>query len=211
MTDFERACEIALVRSKVLILHAHAILHKPIIGAAFADDRYVIGTIPVESHGLHGVKYFVIQGEGLPIGSGDSFAEALRDARGFLAAWGAKERAKILHAVRRECEEFVRGINEERAADLRARTAEAAPGRTREDQPVPKRRREVFDKSGGKCHYCGTVLDLTGKWHIEHKMPRALFGGSEQSNLVASCVNCNMRKKDKTDLEFIAEQGVAST
>mgnify|MGYP002131024543 CR=1 FL=1 len=42
-----------------------------------------------------------------------------------------------------------------------------------------------------------------------HKMPRALLGGNERSNLVASCVSCNMQKKDKTDAEFIAQKGAA--
>lgn len=71
---------------------------------------------------------------------------------------------------------------------------------------IPKRRRQVFEKSEGKCHYCATPLTLDGRWHIEHKMPRALLGGSEQENLVASCTTCNWKKKDKTDLEFIAQR-----
>lgn len=69
---------------------------------------------------------------------------------------------------------------------------------------VSKRAKAVFDASGGKCYYCGCDIHLTGRWHIEHKFPRALFGGSEQENLVASCAPCNHAKRDKTDLEFKA-------
>lgn len=72
---------------------------------------------------------------------------------------------------------------------------------------MPKRRREVFEASGGKCHYCGCELDPSGKWHIEHKMPKALMGSNEKSNLVAACVPCNLSKSDKTDVEFIAMRG----
>ena len=68
---------------------------------------------------------------------------------------------------------------------------------------IPRRRQQVFDAAGGKCHYCGKVLDLTGKWHVDHKMPKALMGGDEQANLAASCVPCNLAKRDKTDKEFI--------
>lgn len=74
---------------------------------------------------------------------------------------------------------------------------------------ISKRARAVFEASEGKCHYCGVALTLDGKWHIEHKFPRALFGGSEQSNLVASCAPCNHAKKDKTDLEFKAAREAA--
>lgn len=71
---------------------------------------------------------------------------------------------------------------------------------------IPKRRREIFDKSQGKCHYCATPLTLDGKWHIEHMQPKALLGPNDKSNLVASCVPCNMKKRDMTAEEFIAQR-----
>jgi hypothetical protein len=43
-------------------------------------------------------------------------------------------------------------------------------------KPVSRRRRDIFEKASGKCHYCGTVLSLHGQWHVEHMMPRALGG-----------------------------------
>lgn len=75
---------------------------------------------------------------------------------------------------------------------------------TSKPRKVTRRARAVFEASDGKCHYCEAVLTLDGKWHIEHKFPRALFGGSEQENLVAACIPCNRAKRDKTDLEFQA-------
>lgn len=79
-------------------------------------------------------------------------------------------------------------------------------GAAQKPRKVGKRARAVFEASEGRCHYCGTALTLDGRWHIEHKMPRALFGGSEQDNLAAACAPCNHAKRDKTDLEFIAER-----
>lgn len=74
-------------------------------------------------------------------------------------------------------------------------------------QPIKKvgrRRRQIFEASEGKCHYCACELELEGKWHVEHKMPRALGGGDEPTNLVAACIPCNMKKRDSTDVEFRA-------
>lgn len=71
---------------------------------------------------------------------------------------------------------------------------------------IPKRRKDVFEAAGGKCHYCGVALDLSGKWHVDHKMPRALMGSDDMVNLTAACVPCNLAKRDKTDVEFIAER-----
>jgi 5-methylcytosine-specific restriction endonuclease McrA len=70
---------------------------------------------------------------------------------------------------------------------------------------ISRRRQRIFDESGGRCHYCSTPLTLDGKWHIEHKMPRALGGDDEPGNLVAACVPCNFKKRDTTDLEFKAK------
>jgi 5-methylcytosine-specific restriction endonuclease McrA len=69
---------------------------------------------------------------------------------------------------------------------------------------IPKRRQAIFEKSDGRCHYCSTVLTLDGKWHVEHMMPRALNGSDEIGNLVAACVTCNLAKRDRTALEFVA-------
>ena len=68
---------------------------------------------------------------------------------------------------------------------------------------MSRRRREVFARSDGRCHYCAAVLRLDGKWHVEHQMPRALGGGDELPNLVAACAPCNLSKRDRTALEFM--------
>jgi 5-methylcytosine-specific restriction endonuclease McrA len=71
---------------------------------------------------------------------------------------------------------------------------------------VPRRRAEIFERSQGKCHYCGEVLTLDGKWHVEHQFPRALGGGNGSLNLVAACVRCNLAKSDRTAIEFMVDQ-----
>jgi 5-methylcytosine-specific restriction endonuclease McrA len=70
-------------------------------------------------------------------------------------------------------------------------------------------RREVFERSRGCCHYCRTPLTLDGQWHVEHMLPRALGGTDDELNLVAACAPCNLAKRDRTALEFVAEQAAS--
>ncbi|WP_425342730.1 HNH endonuclease [Piscinibacter koreensis] len=72
-------------------------------------------------------------------------------------------------------------------------------------KPVSRRRREIFQKCAGCCHYCARPLELAGSWHIEHMLPRALGGADEISNLVAACIPCNLSKSDRTAIEFVLE------
>jgi hypothetical protein len=61
----------------------------------------------------------------------------------------------------------------------------------------PKNRKLIFDKSGGKCWYCG--CDLTGtRWQADHFYPVIRFLGkmfypelNTIDNLVPSCAPCN--------------------
>jgi 5-methylcytosine-specific restriction endonuclease McrA len=129
---------------------------------------------------------------GVVVSYTDSRAFALEDARRVLALIPRERMAAI----------FAKG--RERMASIEARAAITKAINKPKGRKAGKRARAVFEASGGQCHYCKCQLSLDGEWHIEHKMPRALFGGSEQSNLVAACIPCNMAKRDKTDVEFLA-------
>ena len=64
-----------------------------------------------------------------------------------------------------------------------------------------KRRLElVFNKTGGRCAYCGKVLsdDAT----IDHIIPRSKGGGNNLDNLLPSCRSCNTSKGVKSLEEF---------
>lgn len=59
-----------------------------------------------------------------------------------------------------------------------------------------------LENHDGRCYYCHKqlpILDLT----IDHKIP--LFRGGENSieNVVAACLDCNLRKKTKTVEEYL--------
>lgn len=176
--------------------HAPGIRYRPIFGGLFGQDgRYVMATMPCVERGLHAVRHMVLEprtGGVLSVSTNKN--QALSDARRLLRTATSLAASQAANAP--SMEQAGLWAEEDMPA---AREAGAKPRR------VPRRRREVFEKSGGRCFYCGTTLTLDGKWHIEHQMPRALMGPDELVNLVPACVPCNLSKGDRTALEFIAQ------
>ncbi len=59
--------------------------------------------------------------------------------------------------------------------------------------------RRVRAAARNRCGYCLSPQHLVmARLEIEHLMPRAAGGGSEESNLWLSCPICNGHKSDKT-------------
>ena len=68
-------------------------------------------------------------------------------------------------------------------------------------RPVPSRK-NIFNRDGHRCMYCGrranknkVVLEL------EHIIPKSKGGPNSWHNLVASCHECNQKKRDRTPEE----------
>lgn len=56
------------------------------------------------------------------------------------------------------------------------------------------------------CFYCGeNGPDIT--FHVDHYVPLSRGGTDHWWNLVQSCGTCNMRKKHKDPMKFLAELG----
>ncbi|MBV8501943.1 MAG: HNH endonuclease [Paucibacter sp.] len=163
-------------------------LRRPIMGGVFGQGEFELATQPTISNGLHAVRFLVVQPRaGRVLAIAESKGEALAGARRVLRATGVAE------------DEEPRWVQATlwRDADLAVVSSEPPP------RPVSRRRREVFERSGGRCHYCGCALALDGVWHIEHQMPQALGGTDVAINLVAACAPCNLAKRDRTALEFV--------
>lgn len=166
-----------------------AMLRRPIMGGIFGDGEFELATQPTVSNGLHSVRFLVIQARaGRVLAIAESKGEALAGARRVLRATGAANDEEPRWVQPRLWSD----------AELAVVPTEPAP------RPVARRRREVFQRSGGCCHYCSTPLRLDGEWHVEHQLPQALGGTDAPLNLVAACVDCNLRKSDRTALEFVA-------
>ena len=70
--------------------------------------------------------------------------------------------------------------------------------------------KRIFDRTGGKCFYCGKQLVLAnhgkdgalGAWEVDHFIPESKGGASAFSNLVPACIPCNQAKGDQMPWEF---------
>lgn len=66
-----------------------------------------------------------------------------------------------------------------------------------------KKRLIVFDKSKGKCNYCGCKIYMKS-FHVDHIIPRNRNlppherGTNDIENLTAACMSCNASKSNST-------------
>jgi hypothetical protein len=165
-------------------------LQRPLLGGPFGAGRYSLATVPIVSHGLHAVRFMVIEPRaGAVLSSGLDKREAIESARRLLRGPAANDQRWEQQAL---------------WPDL------PLPAAVPKVRSISRRRREVFERSEGRCVYCRAVLTLDGRWHIEHQQARALGGGDDPLNLVAACAPCNLRKRDRTALEFLADDPAAT-
>lgn len=91
-------------------------------------------------------------------------------------------------------------------------------------------RAAVWDKTGGKCWYCGIQMNPWRDFCVDHFLARAAGGSDEIENLVPACRSCNMRKGSRSleslrrrlageviptftaaQLEYLHQQGITIT
>lgn len=60
-------------------------------------------------------------------------------------------------------------------------------------------RREIYDRDGHKCHYCGSQENLS----LDHIIPRSKGGSDKSDNLLTCCKSCNSSKGVKSYEEFV--------
>lgn len=169
---------------------------KPLLGGPFGTQgRFALATVPCVDRGLHSVTFAVMEPEaGRVLSVAPVKAEAIAAARHLIKATAQ------LTAPTSEPAPIQLGLWGD---DLDIEQIEEAPPKAR---PISRRRRSIFELSNGRCHYCRTPLTLDGTWHVEHMLPTALGGTDDPSNLVAACAPCNLKKRDRTAIEFIALQ-----
>jgi hypothetical protein len=67
---------------------------------------------------------------------------------------------------------------------------------------LSRKRQGVWDKTAGRCWYCGKHLivgktigaDIKGVFVPDHMLPKCQGGSSDASNLIPACWSCNSRK-----------------
>lgn len=169
-----------------MIMTSNRMLQRPIYGGVFGHGLYSLATIPTVSNGLHAVRFMVIDPSGgAVISAADDKLAAIESARRLLRLTSPQVAAN--DELWQQC----------------ALWPDLPFDRVPKVQGISRRRREIFARSQGRCHYCRTTLTLDGHWHVEHQRPRALGGGDDALNLVAACAPCNLAKRDRTALEFV--------
>ena len=58
----------------------------------------------------------------------------------------------------------------------------------------PDMRADVWDKTGGRCWYCGVQTNPWRDFCVDHFLAKAAGGADTLDNLVPCCRTCNMRK-----------------
>lgn len=77
---------------------------------------------------------------------------------------------------------------------------------------VTHRKNEVYEKSDGKCNYCGKRLSIKnhgqtgrrGAWQIDHSRSIRNGGTDHLNNLVAACIDCNQEKGSRNGKSYKA-------
>lgn len=164
-------------------------LQRAIYGGVFGHGRYSLATVPTISNGLHAVRFMVV------------------DPQGGAVISTADDKLLAIEAARR----VLRLATPEPASNdpdwLQSPLWPDLPfDRKTKVRSISRRRRDIFARSQGCCHYCRKPLTLDGAWHVEHQRPRALGGGDDSLNLVAACAPCNLAKSDRTALEFVMRE-----
>lgn len=58
-------------------------------------------------------------------------------------------------------------------------------------------REQVVAQADGRCEYCRYPEEFnSGRFSVDHVLPRHLGGTNDLNNLALSCRNCNERKQD---------------
>ncbi len=166
------------------------LLSKPLLGGPFGAGQYALASVPAVRGGLHAARFLVVDTSGRVLAVEDDKGAAIANARRVLEAH--REIGAANDPAPTQGELFARVLPVAMAPSVR---------------PVSRRRREIFERGAGRCHYCSCTLQLDGKWHVEHQLPRALGGTDDAVNLVPACVPCNLRKSDRTAVEFMATEG----
>jgi len=66
-------------------------------------------------------------------------------------------------------------------------------GRVNKDNKWKRRRRQAFDRDGGRCRGCSASL-AADAFEVDHIVPRAAGGGHDLANLQILCAGCHARK-----------------
>jgi 5-methylcytosine-specific restriction endonuclease McrA len=62
-------------------------------------------------------------------------------------------------------------------------------------RPLPLTRRNLFQRDGHRCQYCGSRQE---RLSVDHVLPRSRGGMDTWENVTTACLSCNVRKGNRT-------------
>jgi 5-methylcytosine-specific restriction endonuclease McrA len=65
-------------------------------------------------------------------------------------------------------------------------------------RPLPLTRRNLFQRDGHRCQYCGSRQE---RLSVDHVLPRSRGGKDSWENVTTACLSCNVRKGNRTPRE----------
>lgn len=87
------------------------------------------------------------------------------------------------------------------------RTKSVTQRRRPRNKAWKNKRKRLWRKQGGKCHYCGTATvepssgGAADDWAtLDHLVPMSEGGSHDESNLVMACYRCNQRRNDERNM-----------
>src|SRR5258707_7396834 len=123
-----------------------------------------------------------------------------------LGALRLLERSKTGHLVEMRLPEQIRALRPgKNGATLATGAAEEPPASALETTDFLETwalRQTIHDRERGACFYC--LRRTPANVHcLDHVVPRARFGRNSYRNLVSCCLECNSRKGDRPDSDFL--------
>jgi len=174
---------------------------KQVIGREFQNRIFVlICTYGVTKGFVSALTYYVIEYASMtPWGIGETKSIAIDQARKLIRK--CRDSGTFLETLKAGCKKEIirRAVRKSRLSEVQSYLDE------RKNPLVSLRgkKRSVWAKSNGKCHYCLKTLKESSGWHVEHMQPKSLGGSDDLENLVAACASCNLEKSSMTAQDYI--------
>lgn len=103
--------------------------------------------------------------------------------------------------------QWLPGKREIRKAMLRRASAEIRSWPGGREPIRAELRAACWDKSEGRCWYCGTQMNPFADFHVDHVHPVSRGGSNSLANLVPACESCNMAKRALLLEQFRSRRG----
>lgn len=80
---------------------------------------------------------------------------------------------------------------------LLSQSEECERDRAHHNAMARKHRKAAWDKTAGRCWWCGVHMEWGADFTVDHLVPTSNGGSDELDNLVPACKGCNSRRRNR--------------